>query len=949
MANQTDLRVRISADLADIKQGLGLLRGELAKVKSQANASFSGSGNALSNGIKNAHRELKAFAVTYVSLAGAKMLAGIADEATQLRGRIRAAKGDYQAILAIANETRTGLALTADLYTRIERNSRGQIKNQQQLLTVTTAVNQAIKLSYASTQSGEAAVQQLGQALGSGILGGDELKSIRENAPRLAQAIADGLGVSIGKLKELGKEGKLTTKVVLDALTSQAKELETEYARVPVTIGDAFTQIRNSFVDYVGKADSASGASQRFATALQSVAGNLPQILDPLLQATTALIQNLDVLAVYIGSRIALAALPAMATGIRTVIGLITAARAATLTWSVALTALGGPVGIALAALAAALYLVWKRTNEAKVAAEEHSKALADNTALFKTDAAAALENARARRVQASETLTAARAELALAKARFATENTSATARGGDRGDAAALSSTNVLNRTRDAAAQAQKQYDEIGAQLAQFAVELAIPLDTVAEKTTATATAAAAAGKKIAASNALVQDSVKRALAELDRLYKVGDLGSKQYFASLTTLQQQAVDLQIEQARNELAVTKDLGQRKKIEEQITILQRDRAEIGVKNAQDEQLAIDAMIDKLGDVKAQLAELDGDTGKAARIRIYAQYHDLFKQLEADSDTTGKAMVQNLVDRLINKAKADEIASRVSTVSGSLSSGEQAISAQVGAGTLGYTEGERQLQELRQKSLEQLIQLRVAQAAYLATLSPASADFVAAQSGLNDLDTRIANVSASLHEFRNQATDQAVSSLGNFFGDLATSAKTFKEAFRDLVLSFIQGLARMAAEALAKKIILSFISGFGGGGAAVAPSAKGNVFGSGGLQAFAKGAAFALPGLMAFANGGAFTNQVFSNPTMFRFGQGGHFGVMGEAGPEAVMPLTRGSDGKLGVQAQGSGGAGLVTTPIVAFGDDAIAQALAGAAGERVVLTHVRNNKEALGLG
>ncbi|MDQ3160590.1 MAG: hypothetical protein M3Q51_06150, partial [Pseudomonadota bacterium] len=159
MATNTDLRVRISADLADIKQGLGLLRGELAKVKAQSAQAFgAGNSNALVGSLRRVRTELVGLVGAYASLAGAKLLSGIADEATLIRGRIREAKGDYQAILEIAQRTRSGLQSTADLYARIERNARGQIKNQQQLLTVTEAVNKAIKLSY--TTSGDAAIQQ---------------------------------------------------------------------------------------------------------------------------------------------------------------------------------------------------------------------------------------------------------------------------------------------------------------------------------------------------------------------------------------------------------------------------------------------------------------------------------------------------------------------------------------------------------------------------------------------------------------------------------------------------------------------------------------------------------------------------------------------------------------------------------------------------------------------
>ena len=128
MASNTDLRVRITADLADIKQGLGLLRGELAKVKAQSAQAFgAGSSNAMVGSLRRVRQEVVGLVAAYASLAGGKMLAGIADEATQIRGRLREAKGDYQAILELAQRSRTGIGATTDLYTRLERATRGSV------------------------------------------------------------------------------------------------------------------------------------------------------------------------------------------------------------------------------------------------------------------------------------------------------------------------------------------------------------------------------------------------------------------------------------------------------------------------------------------------------------------------------------------------------------------------------------------------------------------------------------------------------------------------------------------------------------------------------------------------------------------------------------------------------------------------------------------------------
>lgn len=948
MANDPNLRVRISADLADIKQGLGLLRGELAKVKQQSAQAFSAnSPNALVASLRRARAELVGLVGAYASLAGAKLLSGVADEAALLRGRIREAKGDYEGILALAQRTRTGLGSTVDLYARLERSTRGRIKDNQQLLGLTESINQAVKLSFTSQASGDAALFQLGQALSTGVLRGEELNSVMEQTPRLAQAIADGLKVPIGQLRAMAKEGKLTTDVVIKALQSQATVLSDEYARMPLTIRDAFTQIRNSFVDYVGKADAATGASKAFAQALQDIAKNLPRYLDPLLTAVKLLLQNLDALAVLVGTRLALAAIPAMITAVKGLQAAFVALRGATIAWSTVAAALGGPVGLALAAVATALYLVYQRTNQAKQAEEAHRKVLEEIDGQAQKNIVSGYQMAAARRQEARDALEAAKAQLQLAKARFEVENTSVTARGGDRGDAAAFASTSNLNKQQAKVARLAKQEAELTAKLQELEQGLR---DASMQPVTAPTPAAGTetpAGKAIAASNALQRDAVARAIAEVERLYKASEIGTREYFGTLTQLQQQAIDLQIQQARNELAVATDKGQRLKLEEEITILQRDRAEVSQRNARDEQQAQDAMIDKLGEVKAQLADLDGDAGRAARIRIEAQYAELFKQLERDSDETGKAMVRNLVDRLVDKAKLDAVRSRVGEVTGALSSREQSISTQIEAGTLGMGEGERQLQEVRQRSLEQLRALRAEMAGYLATMAAGSPEHVAAQQGLDELDSAIAGVTASQNKFKMQIEDQAAGALGGFFNDLIDGAKSFKDAFLDMVRSFVAGVAKMIAQELALRAVRGLFSMFSGGGGGVAANAKGNAFDASGIRAFARGAAF--PAIAAFAAGGAFTNQVVASPTLFAFGKGGQLGVMGEAGPEAIMPLERGPGGRLGVRNNSGAAAPAPAKVVVVFGEAELANALAGSAGEAVTVAHVRNNWGALNGG
>src|SRR3546814_7466971 len=111
--------------------------------------------------------------------------------------------------------------------------------SQQRIARITEIAAKAAKLSGGAQVSQDAGLYQFSQGIGSGTLAGDELKSIRENTLRLSKAIADGLDVPIGKLKELGKQGKLTPGVIADALEKEADRIDKELESLPETISSA--------------------------------------------------------------------------------------------------------------------------------------------------------------------------------------------------------------------------------------------------------------------------------------------------------------------------------------------------------------------------------------------------------------------------------------------------------------------------------------------------------------------------------------------------------------------------------------------------------------------------------------------------------------------------------------------------------------------------------------
>ena len=203
--------------------------------------------------------------------------------------------GEMARIKQVAIETYSSLDATAELYTRIMR--AGNMTGQQ-ALDITRTINQAIQLSGASAQASEAAITQLVQGLQAGVLRGDEFNSVMEQSPRLAQALADGLGVPIGALRKLAEEGKLTSEAVINALKGQSQQIQGEFAQLPVTIGRSLENLRTRWMEVVGSLDSSLGVSSKLAEGINLIAENLDEIVGIAKRAGLTLVAALGIQAV---------------------------------------------------------------------------------------------------------------------------------------------------------------------------------------------------------------------------------------------------------------------------------------------------------------------------------------------------------------------------------------------------------------------------------------------------------------------------------------------------------------------------------------------------------------------------------------------------------------------------------------------------------------------------
>ncbi|MBW8464278.1 tape measure protein, partial [Acidovorax sp.] len=257
---------------------VGEAAGGAAREMGRVNQASDQVSRGLSGMASNADLAAKAIASIGIA-ASVQQYLRVADAVTALNnslklstGSVQAASAAYEDLFQIAQRSRVGFLQLGETYSSISRATGELGVSQARMLKVTESIANAMTIGGGSAQSMNAALVQLGQGLASGTLRGEELNSILEQAPRLAKALADGLGVPIGKLRELGAAGEITSQQIVKALESQSAVLAKEVAGATLTLGQAFTQLTNSGSKAVGEFDKASGASATLAQAISSVA-----------------------------------------------------------------------------------------------------------------------------------------------------------------------------------------------------------------------------------------------------------------------------------------------------------------------------------------------------------------------------------------------------------------------------------------------------------------------------------------------------------------------------------------------------------------------------------------------------------------------------------------------------------------------------------------------------
>ena len=304
---------------------------------------------------------------------GVSQLKGFADGYTEIQNKLRlvesasisSSKG-LNNVFDIALKTNQSINATSGVYQRFAQNAETLKISQAQIASLTETVSKAVAVSGASAGAADAALTQFGQALGSGILRGDEFNSVMEQTPALAKAIATGLGVTTGELRNMAKEGKLTMDVLVPALERAKESVDDQFNTRILTISAAFENLNTSAIKWIGELDKSTGASEAFAKAINEIANHLTVVAS--LAAGVGVIWSVGKIRTWIAASIqASAAMSAQAAATR---NLASAQQGLTATGKGlggALGFVGGPLGLLTLGLSAGVgvFLDYQQKTEA--------------------------------------------------------------------------------------------------------------------------------------------------------------------------------------------------------------------------------------------------------------------------------------------------------------------------------------------------------------------------------------------------------------------------------------------------------------------------------------------------------------------------------------------------------------------------------------------------------
>ncbi|EKP1097760.1 tape measure protein [Enterobacter hormaechei] len=270
----------------------------LLKAQGKANNSLDSIGNSATNAAKkmdelqtNINRVAGAIAASLVVDWGKAFLVA-ADNMSQLNARIERLTGSaatasqtMQSLMRISSATGGSLQDTAKLWETLSTALRDTGATNGQIIQLTETLQKIGRIGGSSSEEMANALRQFGQSISSGTIRAEEFNSILEQMPELARQIAAGMGVSIGELRQLMLNGKLTAEDALNAIQKQTGSVNAEFEKLPRTLSQANTALTNSFLSMIDSVNQATGASTGLVAVIDSMTSALDRLVGKAISA----------------------------------------------------------------------------------------------------------------------------------------------------------------------------------------------------------------------------------------------------------------------------------------------------------------------------------------------------------------------------------------------------------------------------------------------------------------------------------------------------------------------------------------------------------------------------------------------------------------------------------------------------------------------------------------
>lgn len=829
-------------------------------------------------------RQAKALGGALTAALSIRAIAQTADAWSDMQSRVGAAVKDMQAapelmqrMVDIANASYSPLAQTVEVYGRNVAVLGELGKSAVEAANFTEALNNALVITATRGERAASVQNALSKAMAVGKLDAQGLETVLNNGGAVAEALAAELNTTVNGLRAMTTEGRVTGEVIANSLIKRFDELKARAEEMPATMSDGVVRIQNNFTQLIGTLDQTYGVSQAIANGLLTLADNLGTVASVVATGTAAwLSYRLAVLAVSAAQTFAMTTWGASLVAAHAQLGLLGAAQVALISGTAGLTAgikaltiamLANPV-VWLTAGFAGLFAVIQSVISANAAAEARFKA----NALAAQSLGLALNDAQKAAI-------------------------GATSETNSLGGAASASEPKIWSFKNATDGLTQSLWEQAKA-------ARAARVEMLQQQLTA-------AQDRQAEAFGLTGSGVEAGKAAADRAFREGDLlrGFSEVYNVLSTRWKQVLSggrVQREAIRDYQDAT-----RVAAEAQKQLKAALESPIGASDVPERMAAVAAAETKVATaakaVKAAVSDQSQalDDRNEATIRYIASLESEVERIGLNEQALRALEVAKARDVAVTdeqRKKIDELAAarEAALAADAVRKDDEAFNASIealkrqrgelmlaGAALEEYRYISERLLDAQSRGIvltdEQTQKIRDQAAAYVGLKSSIEAQAEAWDKISRDAeaqrDATLERMSEQLNEARN-----FVGSLWAEMIDGARNGAKASDIFINTVLNGLNRIGEKMADRTLSGLLDSIFSGSTSGG-------------------FLGGLLGGSP--TPFAKGGAFTNTVVDTPTLFRFAKGGAIGEMGEAGPEAIMPLKRGPDGSLGVQMHGGG--------------------------------------------